>query len=300
MSEDGTKPDDFNGVLPTNWKEFISEDIRASGVLENIESVDQIAKMAVDGRKLASNSIRIPSEDASEDSIKDFNKDLMEKLPNLMFKPDMENQDSINEVMRSMGMPETVEGYELKDIPEPLKENFDHLAKTAHGAGMTKKQLEAITSGIITDYQAGADEAKGQLEAQTGELKSEWGAAFDNKVKVISHFAEQTGFSEDLIGAIENGQLSPQNMKAFDMVVSGYQGEGVEIGKQPTNPEQIMTPTEADSRLNELMGNKDHAYWHPEDPEHDAAKKKVLELGKLAEDGKLSETDEFRQSLMGG
>ncbi len=292
--------DDYTGALPDNWKDSLPEDIRASGVLENVNNVEQIAKMAIDGRKLASNAVRIPSEDASEEDHKAFRDDLMGKVPNLMIKPDVDNQDSINEVMRSLGMPENVEGYELKDIPDPLKDNFDNMAKTAHSVGMTKKQLEVITAGIITDYQAGADAAKGELEAQKNELKTEWGAAYDTKVKTISHFAEQTGFSDELINAIEGGQLSPANMKAFDMVVTGYQGEGVEIGKQPGDVEKTMTPDEADTRLNELMGNKEHAYWHPEDPEHEAAKKKVHELGVLAETGVKSETQQFRESLLGG
>jgi len=299
MSDDN-EPTDFDGVLPDNWREHLPEEIRESGVLENIKNIEQIAKMAVDGRQLASDSLRIPSEDASDEDQAAFRTDLMTKIPSLMYKPDIDNQDSINEVMRTLGMPETVEGYELKDVPEQLQENFNTLAKNAHSVGITKKQLDALTDGIVTDYKAGADEAKGQLEAQAGELKTEWGAAYDNKVKTISHFAEQTGFSDDLIGAIENGQLSPANMKAFDTVVQGFQGEGIEIGKQPTNHDQVMTPEEADSRLNELMGNKDHAYWHTEDPEHEAAVKKVVDLGKLVEAGKPDESSQFRQSLLGG
>jgi len=296
---DKDQPTEFDGALPENWRDGLPEDLKTSGVLESVNNIEQIAKMAVDGRKLASNAVRIPSDDASEEDRKTFQDDLLTKLPGLMVKPDIDNDDSVKQVLKSLGMPETVEGYELKDIPEPLTDNFNNLAKTAHDAGLTKKQLEAITTGIITDFQTNSDTVRGQVEAQVGELKQEWGAAYDNKVKTISHFAEQTGFTDDLIDAIESGQLSPANMKAFDSVVKGFQGEGIEIGKQPNDVRATMTPQEADTRLNELMGNKDHAYWHPEDPEHSAAVKKVVELGKLAEAGQKSDSEKFKETLLG-
>jgi len=198
-------------------------------------------------------------------------------------------------------MPETVEGYGLTDIPEALAENFTSLTKTAHEAGLTKKQMQAISTGIISDYETNVNIGQGQIEEQVGALKKEWGAAYDSKVNTISHFAKQTGFTDDLISAIENGQLPPDNMKAFDTVVQGFQGDGVEIGRQPTNPDQVITPEEADFQLDELMSNKDHAYWHAEDPQHEAAKKKVYELGVLAEAGKeVTEVDRFRTALNGG
>ncbi|MFV2057292.1 MAG: hypothetical protein ACC707_12545 [Thiohalomonadales bacterium] len=196
-------------------------------------------------------------------------------------------------------MPDDAAGYELSDIPEGIQENMTNLSEKALEAGLTKKQFGVITDGILTDYKNSGDLAYGEREKDTNLLKTEWGAAYDQKVETISHFAKQTGFSEVFVDAIKGGAVDSENMKAFDNVIKGYEGEAVQIGRQATSPEVIMTPQEADSRLNELMGNSKHAYWHPEDPEHEAAKKKVLELGELAETGQKSDADRFRESLMG-
>lgn len=291
---------DYNGELPDNWRDVLPEDMRGNGVLETVKNINTLAKMAVDGRALANTAIRIPSEDASADDQKAFKDDLMKKVPDLMFKPNLESQDSINDVMKTLGMPTEAEGYTLPEMPDTIKDSIKGLTVKAHEAGMTNKQFSAITGAILDDYKHNSDEAYGQLEVQKQELQKEWGAAYKQKVETISHFAKQTGFSDDFIAAIDDGQIDMANMKAFDNVVQGFEGEAIEIGRQPTNPNAIMTPAEADSRLDELMGNKDHAYWHPENPGHAAAKEKVIELGKLAETGKKTETEEFRESLMGG
>ncbi len=285
--------------LPEGWREALPEEMRSNGILDTVKTMDSLVKMAIDGRTLATNSVRIPSEDAAQEVRDEFQTGILEKMPNLMQKPDFENADSVKALQISMGLPDAATGYELPDIPESLQPNIEKLKESAHAAGITNKQLHAITEGIVTDFTANTDEAYGALEEQKQALKKEWGAAYDQKVETISHFAKQTGFSDEFVGAIKNGQVDGVNMKAFENVVNGYEGEALEIGRQPTNPEIIMTPQEADSRLNELMGDKDNAYWHPEDPNHQAAKNKVLELGKLAETGEMSDSDKFRASLMG-
>ncbi len=108
---------DMIDELPENWKDILPEDIRNNGVLNGVTNLSQMAKMTIDARQYGSTSIRIPSEDASAEDKKTFRDDLMTKLPDLMYKPNMESQDSINEVMRTMGMPETVEGYQLPEMP---------------------------------------------------------------------------------------------------------------------------------------------------------------------------------------
>lgn len=291
---------DLNNELPDDWKDILPEDIRESGVLNGITSISQMAKMTIDARKYGSTSIRIPSEDASDDDKKAFKDDLMTKIPDLMYKPDMENQDSINEVMKTLGMPEEPTGYELPEIPDPIKDSISHLTEKAHSAGLTNKQFTAITEGILDDFKTNSEMAYGALEEQKTSLKKEWGAAYDQKVDTISHFAKQTGFSEEFVDAIKNGQVDSTNMKAFETVVGGYEGGAVELGRQATNPEVVMTPSEAESRLDEIMSNRDHAYWHAEDPQHKTAVDKVLDLGKLADTGEKSETELFRESLMGG
>ncbi len=302
MSDEETPIENENtltDMLPDNWRDVLPDDLKANGVLSGVTSLSQMAKMTVDARQYGSNSIRIPSEDATDDDRQTFITDIMQKVPTLMIKPDIDNQDAVKQVMKSLGAPDDVSGYDMAEVPEGIKSSMDNLSEKALNAGLTKNQFSEITSGILDDYKANSEQVYGAQEEEANKLKSDWGAAYDQKVETISHFAKQTGFSEEFVGAIKNGAVDATNMKAFDNVIKGYEGEAIEIGRQATNPEVIMTPQEADSRLNELMGNKDHAFWHPENPEHEAAKKKVLELGELAETGQKSDADKFREALMG-
>lgn len=286
--------------LPEGWRESLPDDMKNNGILDTVTSIENLTKMAIDGRTLATTALHVPSSDASDDAQNAFREDLMKKIPDLIFKPDMDSQDSFNRTMKTLGMPDEVAGYELPELPDSIKDNMVSLSETAHKAGLTKNQFSAITHGILDDLKKNTDIAVGSMEEQKSELKTEWGAAYDQKIKTVAHFAEQTGFSGEFISAIRNGQIDATNMKAFDNVIKGYEGEANQIGRQAVNPDIIMTPKEADNRLNELMGNKDHAFWHPEDPSHEAAKEKVLELGKLAETGEKTEAELFRESLMGG
>ncbi len=291
---------EFTDQLPDDWKDILPEDLKGAGALENINSVSQLAKMMVDTKQMVGNALRVPNVDASDADKKEFRDDLMQKVPDLMFKPDMESEDSIKEIMKTLGMPDNVEGYELPDLPDTIKGNVEGLASKALDAGLTKKQFGAIAQGIADDYQTNSDAMLGRIEEDKGALKQAWGSAYDNKVKSVAHFAKQTGFSEDFVSAIQNGQVDSINMKAFDSVIQGYEGGAVEIGRQANNPDVKITPAEAENKLEEIMGDKDHAYYDASSPVHDVAVQKVLELVRYAEAGKKqSAVDEFRDALQG-
>jgi len=45
----------------------------------------------------------------------------------------------------------------------------------------------------------------------------------------------------------------------------------------------VMTPQEASAQISDMMNNRDHDFWHNERPGHDAAKRRMVELGKYAD-----------------
>ena len=286
----------FVNELPEEWRGVLPEAMRSSGVLESVKTVEGLAKMAIDGRNLASTALRIPSEDASVEDRNAFNTDLMSKMPNLVAMPG-EGEDSAA-MWDKLGRPADTDGYGIEKIPEQIQKNIAGLMKAGHDVGLSKKQMEGITKNIIDDFTSNVNIAKGRAEEDTNKLKGEWGNGYQPKVDLIKHFAEQTGFSEQFIDAIDDGQISSKDMKAFDHIIKGFSGEGVNLGKQPGDSSATMTPVEAQTRINEIMGNKDHAYWNASDPSHKAAIDKIIALGEIAEKGReLSETERFRASL---
>jgi len=289
-----------NYKLPEDWRTSLPVEMQSSGVLENVNSIETLAKIAIDGRNFMSTALRIPSAEATPEDQSAFRNDLMTKLPDLMYKPKEDDPESFKAVMKTLGMPAEVDGYELPDIPESMKENMTSLVSRAHSAGLTKAQLKAITGGIVDDYNASTLAQTNSLKDARSELQTEWGSAYQSKVETIKHFAKQTGFSEGFIEAIESGQVDSTNMKALDYVIKGFEGNALEIGRQPNDPSAAMVPSEASSQIDEIMGNKEHAYWQPSDPAHKAAIEKVLELGRIAEAGRvLTDADKLRMALAG-
>lgn len=286
----------FENELPEEWRGVLPEAMRSSGVLESVKTVEGLAKMAIDGRNLASTALRIPSEDASVEDRNAFNTDLMAKMPNLVAMPG-EGEDA-GAMWDKLGRPADTDGYGIEKIPEQIQQNIASLMKAGHDVGLSKAQMQGITKNIIDDFTSNMSAAVGKQEEDNNKLKGEWGAGYQPKVDIIKHFAEQTGFSDQFLDAIDEGQISSKDMKAFDHIIKGFSGEGVNIGQQPGDANATMTPTEAQTRIDEIMGNKEHAYWNASDPSHKAAIDKIIALGEIAETGReLSETERFRRSL---
>jgi len=280
---------EFENQLPEGWRDVLPESMRTNGVLETATTIESLAKMAIDGRNLANTALRIPSEDASAEVQAEFRTDLMGKMPDLMFKPNEENPKGFTEIARIMGMPESADGYTIGDMPDAIKENIGKIAALAHKANMTDDQFKAIAEGIIGDYKESSDLNTGNIDIERGKLKELWGDAFDKKMGLAEHFAKQVGFSDDFVNAIKEGTIGSSDMQALDKVIAGFEGEGVDIGRQPGNQDVVMTPSDAEERINDIMGNKGHAFWDASNPGHKAAVDKVVKLGEYAEAGRTKE-----------
>ncbi|MFV2057716.1 MAG: hypothetical protein ACC707_14715, partial [Thiohalomonadales bacterium] len=91
MSEEPNADDSLKDMLPENWRDVLPDDLKTNGVLSGITSISQMAKMTVDARQYGSNSVRIPSEDATEEDRGKFITDIVAKVPTLMVKPNPED-----------------------------------------------------------------------------------------------------------------------------------------------------------------------------------------------------------------
>ena len=101
---------------------------------------------------------------------------------------------------------------------------------------------------------------------------------------------------------IKEGMTGLANMKAFDKVMEGFGSPGPRIGdEQGGDVFTHLTPAQAEMKLDEIMNNKEHAYWQGASPAHAAAVQKVVELTRAADAGnKPTESEKFRAALYGG
>lgn len=284
--------------LPDGWRDELPEEIRQNGALDSITTIDQMAKMVVDGRALASNAVRVPSEDASAEVREQFLKDLQTKVPDLVYVG--EGADLSNLYDR-MGRPKEPTEYEVGEVPDPLKENFAGLTAKAHELGVTKSQMKGLAETILTDFNNSQASHAGALEQAVDEIKKEYGEAYEKTLSTTADFAKRVGFDDSLVDAVKQGHVGVDNMKALQKVMEGFNSPGPRIGDDPGQNEfTSLTPEQAELQLAEIQNNKEHPYWDGAHPGHDAAVKKYVELVRAADAGKpQSETDKFRDAVLG-
>ena len=155
--------------LPDGWRDELPEEIKTSGVLDDIKSIDQMATMVVNGRKLQSRSVSIPGEDASAEKKDEFLKDLQSKVTDLVYVG--EGADMSN-VYDRMGRPKDHTEYDLPAMPDPLKESFSTLTSKSHEAGLSKVQMKVVADALLTDFTETAGKNQVSLDAEIEKIKN--------------------------------------------------------------------------------------------------------------------------------
>ena len=76
----GAAPEAAAPAPAPDWRSAIPEDVRGSPSLQNIESIEDLATQFVNAQGLIGNSIRIPSDNASDEDRAAFRQKLLEKV----------------------------------------------------------------------------------------------------------------------------------------------------------------------------------------------------------------------------
>jgi hypothetical protein len=194
--------------------------------------------------------------------------------------------EEISAFRSKLGVPETPDGYKLP-VPQGQSDAF---AKTAaawmHEAGLTPKQAEAVAARW-NEFQGTAAKAQAEAlakqgEADIGNLRGEWGAAFDKNLefskRAAAQFIEGTPDQRgEVLTKIEQAIGTGAMLKLFARIGEGLgehrmvqNGDGGQIG--------VLTPAQARARIDALKSDKEwtKAYMGGD-------KAKIAELTRLHE-----------------
>jgi hypothetical protein len=273
----------------TTWRDSLPEDIRDSGSLQNFKDIGQLAKSYVETKAMQGNSMRIPGEDASDEARQEFVSKLMEKVPNVMLKPNFDDTEQSKEFYRTLGLPENPDQYSTPEIelPEGVStvsdERIGFLKQLAHKNNITSKQFEGFFAELLSaDAQSQATQIE-EIKTGMNNLKQEWGMAFEDNMKMTTFITESTNAPEGLKKAIADGTVGADVVKWIYSVGKQLgKGEGVNFGDEMSTNRGNSTPAEAKEKINEIMNNKNHPYWNASDPGHKNALDKMIELQKHA------------------
>ena len=176
------------------------------------------------------------------------------KLPD-----NMEDPKALADIYNRLGRPADKEGYKLQ-APEGGDKEFTEWAKgTFHEAGLTSKQAHALFQkynehvGNLTKAQSESYQA--DIAKQETALKTEWGAAFEQKVNSAKRAAKEFGVSAEAIDKLEKSMGFTGVMKFFDQIGSKL-GEGSYINGD-SNTGGSLTPEAARGKLKLLIKDAD-------------------------------------------
>lgn len=260
-----------------DWKTGLPTEAQEWDEVKNADSQEAFYSRMGEMRKHLGQSLRIPSEDAGQESWDTFNQKVLDRVPSLMRTPDMDQADSIEQVLTRLGKPSETDGYELPtgDDLNFADDQAAFLKKSALESGLTQSQFKQFAKALGENVAQQELSMRDYMDTQKTNLKREWGAAVEERTNKVLDYAEVTGAPKSLIDSIRKGDVDADTM-LWMHGQSKNMGESGSIPKNGGDPAAAnrLTPEEANARIDEIYANKDHPY-HAGDP---GATKRFMEL----------------------
>lgn len=196
--------------------------------------------------------------------------------------------EELGEIYGKLGRPESAQEYSLPDsVNEELKGWYQD---SAHKLGLTQEQARNLAESYMELEQAKMSEHQAAIEAQQdewiGQLKSEFGGAFDKRVETAKKAVEAFGGAE-LKAAMDSTGLGnhPAMVKAFAQIGK----EMLEGGLTQTEATATfgLTPEDAKQKISNLKRDPEFmkAYMSQFHPGHDAAVKELQSYHQIVHGG---------------
>lgn len=159
-----------------NWSDSLSEADKKVVEAKGWKSPQDVFKSYQEIEKLARNKISIPK---------------------------AEDAEAWKKLDAKLGCPETIEGYELKDVAEIDKPFLDEFKQTALQAGMRPNQVSAMYDWYKARQDQITDAFNAQVEKDKEEVRAEWGDDYSKNEELMRRGVAVLGLDEDLLTNIE-------------------------------------------------------------------------------------------------
>lgn len=234
-----------------NWRDSLPAELRDNPSLSDVNDIASLAKRFIDTKAMVGNSVRMPTDDAGDEDINAFvDKILANETVPLMRKPDPANEDAMKAVYDALGRPEDAGGYAAAEGMDA--EFFGAMAAEAHKLGLSKSQFEGLAAAQHQAQSAVMQQHVEQREASLGQLRGEWGPAFEEKSARAAQVAEAMKAPEGLVNALKSGQIDGDTLRFLDNVATQLGGEGSQIAQQISKV-NAMTVDELEQRRAEVQ-----------------------------------------------
>lgn len=174
--------------------------------------------------------------------------------------PKADDKDGWNAFYARLGRPDNAAGYELA-IPEGDDGVFAKAAaEWFHEAGLSPAQAQLLAAKnneyLASQVQAWEAEVAAQQDREMGELKTQWGAAFDQNAEIARRGAKQFGVTEETMEKLE-GAMGTKGMLEFFHNIGSKLGEHKVEGMGASDASFKLSPAAAQERIRMLMQDKE-------------------------------------------
>lgn len=270
--------------MSDEWRQAYPENVQELDVFKSADSEESFLKTFEEYKYLKENGVVIPSSEAGDEDWNKFYETISSKAPNIMRRPDEVDSESWESVYKSLGRPDSHDKYQIPeydkiedvDINEEMVTGFKEVA---HKAGLNQKQFDLIVSSMYKNSAEKIADQQALIKQDRDGLKQEWGAAYEDRLKDINMLLLSTRAPEEVMQVLNSG--SAATLKWLHSLQKAVPGEhsGASDDKGDRG---VLTPEEAKQQIHEIRNNPDHAFNKVGTPGHEAAKRKMQELYKLA------------------
>lgn len=248
------------------WLNGVEADLLNDPIMKNVKDVPSLVKSYVHAqRMIGKDKVVLPTQNSSKEEWQSLYQKL--GLPEAdKYTLDLEKNDYLSDDDTKAL---TAKAHELGVLPSQLKEIASYFI--GKNNDIVKNHLESVTQ---------------QVEATKQELQKEWGEGYNKKlnqaVAVIKQFGDDT-----LLDYLE--QTGMANDGKFIRLLSKI-GESLTTEDSfPSNVRQSfnMTPDEAKSEINRIMGDFNSPYYNKNHMEHNDTIARVQKLYGLLGDQKV-------------
>lgn len=259
----------------TSWyTDHLSDEYRSDKKIQEFsgKSVDELAKSYLNAQSaLGKRALPIPGPESTPEQRQEF--------------------------FRSLGCPETPEGYNLKDLEyEGQKygetDRVKWFQESAHKAGLTSEQASKLAVMDVERTMRQASEANEIVNKSISEsedaLRLAYGSSFENKItaanRVVDHYWGE-GFAKKMLQKMPEASRFVNSKEFIAGLVEIAQATGqdriVGAGKAM---EQRMSPAEANAEISAKRSDEGfmRMYMDRNHPQHKAASEEMAKLYQIA------------------
>lgn len=231
------------------WLEHLPEELRSDTDLQKFENVEGLARSYMELGRWKGNAIRIPGSDAGPDARKEFTGKLIDRVPELMYKPDNTSPEQMGLHYETLGVPKESSGYETPDGIELEEVTVNKTREMAHHAHLSPAQHKAVIGWLSTENAEVAAEIERAQQADTEALTSRWGDTTEQRKQRVDTFLSEVQSGE---GEPEIGELNAAGYLKLDRVIEMFNGKGPQVNAQPS-AELHATLDEIEENISEIQ-----------------------------------------------